>query len=1281
MNHADHEESLPLRGLHALAPWSWRMLVVAVVLLAAYVALGRFFMSQVPALREPILAELNQRLPFELQISSLSGGWSAFSPELTFADLVLLPREAGAEPVALGSGSLRMDLPASLSTRSLQLSRLELSDLAMDARLTDTGAIEIAGFGGGGDSEALQLWLQAFLPNVRRLALTDNRVSLGTVGGSFDLRLDLHLERDGNTRTLQGRVQGDSIDLAINAEGVGNPLNPQSWAGNVFLDAKSSDLARLTGLWETLDWPFRLSGSADAQFWLSRLDGDSIAHLRWSSAGLEVEERGGAWSLPLDALTFEAALDQRARHWSFLTEDLHVEHAGQALDLDRAQFDWWGQALRVRAKELSLDALPTIFAAGPGLPEGLRKALPDLAPSGYLQAIELRLDDLSAPATSWHLRAALEDLSVGSWRNTPALTGVTGYLDLQPQGGQIQVDAREFSMHYPNVFNAPLAYEDVLGDLYFTWDRQGLRIDSGLVRVNDPEGQASALFAVDIPFVPRDTGIELDLLIGLTGAGVEHRGKYLPYKLPQPLLSWLDTSLQGGEVRQGGFIWRGSTRKGMRDYKTFQLFLQGQDTRLRYDPAWPVLTGLDAMVWVDDGRTYGRAAKAQSGGVELSDVMVRVLPRSGGADLSIAGDLAGDAANAGVLLRDSPLRDITAGVFERWEFSGPTKGRLRLDLPLDGSGAAPVVDLSVAVTDADIRIDQVDLFVHGVNGQLSYASDRGFTGSRAAGESLGGHFSAVAGPADRDSLDLQIQAEIDAGAVADWLALPLLNFASGQTGVQGNLKIAPEEDPVLTLRSELVGVDLEVPEPFGKVADEPLELAISVPLRGDTDMQLGLGERLRFEMALRGGEFSRLVGAVGGTEPDVVACDQRYCLSGAVSSLDIAAWSDFYDRFIVAEGDADESNPVPFSYRIDSLSVGELRISQRLLGTARVDLWGVDALWQGNLESDWVQGSLSHRDDQSHLLIEYLDAQRFGDGDPMALADVRDVLSDMRVDVLEYRHGERYLGSFGFNLDATYDPDALFLTGVEGDLWGMTLDGPGPGLVRWSMQDGQEYTELELDVEFDDLGDVLESAGFAPTLESEEGAAQLRLRWPGAPTALAAVDAEGLIALNAINGRVLESRPGALAMISVLNLAEILRGLSLNHMFESGIPFQRAHSEFHLHQGMLEVTDLQIDGAASAFAFTGLSDLQERSIDGELVVTLPVANNLPWVAALAAGLPVAAGVFVVSKVFEKQVNRMSSAVYGVSGAIEAPEVEFRRLFDDQLTPTAAGLEDSGTGDD
>ena len=77
-----------------------------------------------------------------------------------------------------------------------------------------------------------------------------------------------------------------------------------------------------------------------------------------------------------------------------------------------------------------------------------------------------------------------------------------------------------------------------------------------------------------------------------------------------------------------------------------------------------------------------------------------------------------------------------------------------------------------------------------------------------------------------------------------------------------------------------------------------------------------------------------------------------------------------------------------------------------------------------------------------------------------------------------------------------------------------------------------------------------------------------------------------------------------------------------------------------------------------------------ETLDGELVVTLPLVENIPWVAALAGGLPVAAGTYLLSKVFEDQVNQLSSGVYSVSGSLSEPKVLFERVFD--ATPRING---------
>ena len=77
-------------------------------------------------------------------------------------------------------------------------------------------------------------------------------------------------------------------------------------------------------------------------------------------------------------------------------------------------------------------------------------------------------------------------------------------------------------------------------------------------------------------------------------------------------------------------------------------------------------------------------------------------------------------------------------------------------------------------------------------------------------------------------------------------------------------------------------------------------------------------------------------------------------------------------------------------------------------------------------------------------------------------------------------------------------------------------------------------------------------------------------------------------------------------------------------------------------------------------------DLVNETVDTRLVATLPVATNLPWVAALVGGLPAAAGVFVTSKLVEKQVDRLSSISYDVTGPWDDITVAVDKIFAEEL---------------
>ena len=201
-------------------------------------------------------------------------------------------------------------------------------------------------------------------------------------------------------------------------------------------------------------------------------------------------------------------------------------------------------------------------------------------------------------------------------------------------------------------------------------------------------------------------------------------------------------------------------------------------------------------------------------------------------------------------------------------------------------------------------------------------------------------------------------------------------------------------------------------------------------------------------------------------------------------------------------------------------------------------------------------------------------------------------------------------------------------------------------------------------------------------METQGGRVELELAWPGGPNDFALVDTSGSMRVDVDQGSFLRTSgatSGTLRVVGILNLTEMVRRLSLDlsHVYKSGVPFDSIKGRLDFRAGMIDVPHIDVQGRGSRLQFVGLANAREATVDGELVATLPIASNLPWMFALVSGLPAAAGVYVISKLFDKQMDRFSSAVYSVEGPWSDPQVRFERIFDDSAEQPEVQTTESG----
>lgn len=324
-----------------------------------------------------------------------------------------------------------------------------------------------------------------------------------------------------------------------------------------------------------------------------------------------------------------------------------------------------------------------------------------------------------------------------------------------------------------------------------------------------------------------------------------------------------------------------------------------------------------------------------------------------------------------------------------------------------------------------------------------------------------------------------------------------------------------------------------------------------------------------------------------------------------------------------------------------------------------------DALHPAGFDPAANQDAGAHQPPDPAAAAEHAPSQR----DPIDFTRIPAI--DVTIHQLSW--GGRALGRWQFGVRS--DANHLYVRDIVGQFAGMTIDGGNGngGLLTWSNDDGVESTRVSAQARAGDFAQVLDNLGYEAIITTEKSSFDIAMHWAGAPSDYAVESLKGEILVDLRNGAFLNAPSGAnntLKVVSFLNLNNILKRLQLDFsdLSQRGYAFDRVKGSVVFDHGVFSADDpLLVSGSSSEVRIAGDVYWLNETLDMEIAVTLPIGSNLPWVAALTGyGLPVAAGVFVASKVLKKQVDKLSSVVYRMQGPWNQPVVTMQRLFNDAV---------------
>ncbi|RPE76971.1 uncharacterized protein (TIGR02099 family) [Vulcaniibacterium tengchongense] len=1253
---------------------------IGLVLLALLLAVA----SQVLPLAEShpgrIAAWLSERAGRAVAFDRVETAWTRRGPLLRLDNLRV---GEGANTFTVGDAEMLVSLYAGLLPgRAFSELRLRGLDLALE-RAAD-GRWRVRGL--PGQEQAAQGDPLGALQGLGELQVIDGKLAVLAPQLGVDVRIpkiDLRL-----------RVTGDRVRAGLRAwPSVGVPGTAASpLDAAIDFDRKRGDGRAYAGLRraELAAWAPLLqfagigveSGQGRAEAW-AELRGHRVVRVRAAAALERIGLRGAALGAdPAPRLAF-GRVDALARWqlapggWRLDAPRLRVGAGAGTQTLDGLRVAG-GERYGLHAARLDAGPLLAAAALSDALPARLRQWLVRTRPQAALRGIAID----GRRGGPLHARARVDALGFAAVGDAPGLQGLAGDFEGDADGFSLRLDpASRFRFDWPRGFGVVHAAR-LQGTIGGWREGAGWRVATSGLRVRGDD--IGLQLRGGLWWQGDGSRPWIDLAANVDTAAVPAaKGFWVRHRMPARVVQWLDAALIGGEVRDGRALVSGDLDEWpFRDRNgRFEADARLHQATVKFQPDWPAVEGLDAAVsFVADGfRVEGSGRLA---GVGIRSIRAGIDRYKDGA-LTVQAEGGGDAAQLLALLRQSPLRKEHGETLRQLDASGPARVGFALDLPLR-RGATAAIEGTVELADARLADPRWQLAFDQVRGRAQYSRD-GFRaeGLRVRHEGQPGSLSLRAGaPYVRDPA-AAFEAELDAALDADallarapdlaWLKPYLDGRSNWNVGVSmARGAGAANAAGLLRLRSNLAGTALDLPAPLHKPAGEALPATVEVPLPlGSGEIAVGLGSRMALRARSGNGQTGVRV-ALGSSRVEQPAPPHGLVASGRAATLDAIDW-------IALTQGGGRGGGLPVQ-RIDvaaerlRLLGGEfadtrLRVVPAPQGALAVQAEG-EALAGALLVPAGPGAPIAGRFQRVHWRAPQraagagaaapasasASAQAPGHAPAPAAADAGfdpARIPPLTFEIDDLRVADARLGAAELRTRPSATGLRIERFRAQAPRQTIELDGD------WSGRGAQARTRLDLRVDSEDLGALMNGLGYGGQLAGGEGSLRFQAGWNGSPAAFDPGSLDGRFTADVRNGRLLEVEPGAGRVLGLLSIAQLPRRLMLDFrdFFSKGFAFNRAGGEVRFEAGQARSDDLSIDGPAASIAIRGSADLRAQRFD-QTVEVRPKAGNLLTVAGALAGGPVGAAIGAAANaVLSKPLGQIAARTYRVTGPWKDPKVE------------------------
>jgi len=1012
------------------------------------------------------------------------------------------------------------------------------------------------------------------------------------------------------------------------------------------------------------------------------------------------QQSASAWSVATRQLAF---VSDQGLSWpgGNLAVQYHLARGAQAARTE------------VQGEQLDLQAVREVALRLP-LPERWHTQLTRHAVAGQVRKLQLQWDGTPEDLGPYQGQIDVDALHLQSMPTASAapmgVRAVQLSAQFNQQGGQLHIGMPDGgSLNWPGILEEDvLALQQLQADL--RWQLSGKTLSQLQWKAQlanpDLEGQTQGQWQ---PAADGGPGL-LDLQAQVPRAEAAQIHRYLPLELPADVRHYVRDSVRKGSVRNLQVRIKGDLAKlpmpQPRDGE-FRFAGRLQDVDMVYvppallpagSPPWPTLQGIQGdLVFERQGMRLSNASARFGEGkqaLQVGALRANIPDLGQNPKLEVQAELRGPAPQLLRTIQQSPLDPLLSGALSQASASGQVQGKLRLDIPLLNSQNTKVQG-SVTLAGNDVQISPLVPLLGKAQGTVQF-TEAGFGLQGVQAQMLGGNSRIEGGlrsgavPAGEPRLLIRAQGQISADGLRAARNLQPLDTlakqARGQTSYSATLGWRGEQ-PELSIRSTLEGLELNLPTPLGKRAAQPLPLTVStralpaVAGQARDQLQVDIGQAASAvwvrdvsgptARALRGNLAVglRTGGASGLPEQGVSAVVQ-------MDNLSLDAWQ----AVLPSQDSAGTSNTSPAASDDDSwrsylpnrmgLQAGTLTVQGRTLNEVVAGITREGNVWRANIDARELSG---------HLQFSPPDRQQAGklyarlarlNLPPSAVSDVESMMEappsnmpalDIQIEDMLLR-GKR-LGRI--EIEAINAEARTQRSGArEWQLQKFNVTVPEASLHatgRWSApaDNRPRRTEMNFRLDVQDAGNLLTRLGTPGALRAGAGHLEGQIGWNGSPMALHYPSMQGQFQIKMGRGQFLKADPGVAKLLGVLSLQALPRRLLLDFrdVFYEGFAFDTVQGDVQIQQGIAATHNLQIDGVNAVVKMEGSADIA-RETQQLKVLILPQLNagGASVVAGIAINPVVGLTSYLAQWLLSSPLSRAAVQEFTIDGSWSEPRV-------------------------